>query len=433
MQYAANVAGVIIEIYIYLMFFSKFGKNRFNKKKSLIFIMLIFSVETFFSLYFIKSIVIFISAILCAFIISFLFDIPTLKRLLLTFIVISVAAISEILAGTFLSFVSDYTMNEIQNNSFMFALAVILSKFLTFIILKPIKMFSYYSEKISPAFLLSILMLPMSVIIMIPVIATTSIVIKNEHFNIFAFIAETLLIFSVILTLTILEKQEKHIKTTEDLNFAQSLIKNQAAHYKELYRQQEQIKKYRHDSKNFIISLKSKINSLPADEALVYIKEKLDLYPLTSEAINSGNPVTDAIISAKKQSAMQSDVKINTNIRLSEKIQIDETELGVLLGNALDNAIEAASKTDLKEIKLCMISSGGIISIEIENPISETPNLKNLSTTKKNAVFHGIGLKSIKSIAEKYGGHINIKCENGRFILSAALLNSKKDCLCFWN
>jgi len=210
------------------------------------------------------------------------------------------------------------------------------------------------------------------------------------------------------------------------LAFAEVHLKEQRTHYKELYAQQEALKKYRHDSKNFYTSLISVLETKNTEDAIELIKDKMSVASGDAGAVNSGNPVIDSIIYSKKVLCKDRGIIIEESIRLSNKIEIDELELGVLIGNALDNAIEATEKlesNDNKKINLKIITSGEMISVEVVNKVNTKVDVNNLKTTKEQKNEHGYGLKSIKTLALKYNGNLSISCENNEFVLSVILVN----------
>ena len=102
-----------------------------------------------------------------------------------------------------------------------------------------------------------------------------------------------------------------------------------------------------------------------------------------------------------------------------DSIKIDESDFVVLMGNLLDNAIEAAEKCPLKSraISLWLKEVNGMFLITMENTAQIVPEQKNgrFLTSKKNKKEHGWGIQSMRHIVEKYGGDIEFKLEQGLF------------------
>ena len=105
---------------------------------------------------------------------------------------------------------------------------------------------------------------------------------------------------------------------------------------------------------------------------------------------------------------------------------MDSIDIYALFGNAIDNAIECVEKFSEKEMRfidICVAEKQHFLYIRFSNPIERAPEYENdlPKTTKKNKQYHGIGLKSIRHIAEKYGGDISVSTEMNCFNLEVLL------------
>lgn len=102
-----------------------------------------------------------------------------------------------------------------------------------------------------------------------------------------------------------------------------------------------------------------------------------------------------------------------------DSIKIDESDFVVLMGNLLDNAIEAAAKCPLESraISLWLKEVNGMFLITMENTAPIEPEQKNgrFLTSKKNKKEHGWGVQSMRHIVEKYDGDIKFEYEAGSF------------------
>ena len=98
--------------------------------------------------------------------------------------------------------------------------------------------------------------------------------------------------------------------------------------------------------------------------------------------------------------------------------------MSVILGNAIDNAIEAAKETEERRVSVILQYTKGRLLIQISNPYSGELQLGTSGeylTKKAEKENHGYGLKSIKDVVEKSGGVMNIEAKEGRFILTILL------------
>ena len=107
-------------------------------------------------------------------------------------------------------------------------------------------------------------------------------------------------------------------------------------------------------------------------------------------------------------------------------------DLNVLIGNLLENAIEAARQTETKYLNVYIALQKGVLKIQIENSyVTETISEVNkrdgsriFLTTKKKKEQHGIGLKNVKKIVELYNGNIDIQTRGNIFSVKLILYMS---------
>ncbi len=198
-------------------------------------------------------------------------------------------------------------------------------------------------------------------------------------------------------------------------------INAQAEHYIQLSQSNFELRRFRHDFKNMFIGLSRLISEGKNDEAIEMLNNyDKDLTP-PSDLFDTGNGIVDALLSDKQQQAD----KINTRIVFDGAIppdRIDPTDLCIIFGNTLDNALEACKciDSDGKTISVKAVCQSGFIFIEITNPVIRKIEFKGSipSTTKKDKGMHGFGLYSLRKIIQNYSGEINCGCTDNTFRIS---------------
>lgn len=140
--------------------------------------------------------------------------------------------------------------------------------------------------------------------------------------------------------------------------------------------------------------------------------------------VNSGNFVIDTLINAKSNTIKSCNIKFDCNIVVPTEMDIDEADVCILLGNVLDNAMEAVSKAMRKEVELSIVYKKGKLTIGIRNTYSgeilEDRN-KLFVSTKPDKMNHGMGMKLIKKVVEKYNGFLDVQYADQTFTLIAIL------------
>ncbi|MBR2886406.1 MAG: GHKL domain-containing protein [Clostridia bacterium] len=237
-----------------------------------------------------------------------------------------------------------------------------------------------------------------------------------------------LMIASNLVTLFLIHRQKDYVEAKTRLSFANEQIENQLAHYEELYRYQNEIRTFRHDIKNKLLSVSGLLADGQIEKAAAAIKGEADFLDEANRGIiNSGNPAVDAVLMSKLAAAEKKNIKLEFSVKITDEINVDLLELGILIGNALDNAIEATenmeNETD-KTIFASIITMGGRVVISVENSVNTEIDTKHIDTAKTDKINHGYGLKSIKTIAQKYDGDVFVSCERNIFTTSINICNT---------
>lgn len=187
----------------------------------------------------------------------------------------------------------------------------------------------------------------------------------------------------------------------------------------------DEAKKLRHDIKHSIIVAKGFIDEHEYENAKKYMDElietKVDAFGYTKYC---DNQVINYIINDKRTKCLQSDVEFKCVVFGKIK-DVHDVDLSILIGNLLDNAIEAAERSKDKIVNL-EIYDRSFIEIVVENSIAKSVLKTNpvLLTTKRNHELHGYGMKSITEIVDKYSGEITYEENNQMMNCKVILLKS---------
>jgi len=152
-------------------------------------------------------------------------------------------------------------------------------------------------------------------------------------------------------------------------------------------------------------------------DAQVYIDKIIDGQLAEKEKlVFTENEVLNAVVGTRLAICAKKEIQAEAKITHSLKNMSDE-DISVLLGNLLDNAIEASENLTSKNLKLEIQPQGEYVSIFMTNSIcsSVLANNPELSTTKHEKFLHGFGIKNIKNIVEKYNGMIDYFEEDNTF------------------
>ena len=152
-------------------------------------------------------------------------------------------------------------------------------------------------------------------------------------------------------------------------------------------------------------------------------QEQIQDIRLAEEIIYSANPVVNAILKVKSVKAKEKEIPMQVTTLLPQRVSVDIGDMGVLYGNLLDNAIEAAMAVEQEKryvhVESKFQEGGLLLSIKNSKP-SGTSSYQQ--TNKKDKIKHGRGIRSVRKVAEKYGGELLLK-DQGEHFEAVLLLN----------
>ena len=214
-----------------------------------------------------------------------------------------------------------------------------------------------------------------------------------------------------------------YMKQSENL---ENQFQVQADYYASLAKSNFELRQFRHDYNNMKIGISELIKegkNKGALNMLDYCDNQL-LSAISICKFDTGNNIVDALLTDKQEKANAYNTQLFFQGAISNKI--NPTDLCVIFGNALDNAIEACEKIKPSESKAIQINcecNGGFMFLTITNPVCKDISIHNntIHTSKEDKKNHGFGLLSIKRVTKKYEGKVNLSCINKEFTISIDL------------
>lgn len=189
----------------------------------------------------------------------------------------------------------------------------------------------------------------------------------------------------------------------------------------------ENNRRLRHDLKQYCIFLlkafEDKDYQKGTDFLLRLIEDKIDR---EIKIANTDNIVVDAILNYKYTKMKENHIDFQSSLNIPTKLDIDDSDLALVLGNLIDNAIEATMKLADNERRIILTVKWdlGNLFIKVENSYNgklKTNQFGEIKTTKEDKSIHGFGLLSVKKCAEKYNGMMKTKYNHCIFEVTVLL------------
>lgn len=188
-----------------------------------------------------------------------------------------------------------------------------------------------------------------------------------------------------------------------------------------------------HDMNNHIICLKNMADNSDVEGIEKYLGNITETISRLDLKIKTGNSISDAIINEKYNIAMSEKIEFLCDFILPKELSIEPIDLCVILGNALDNAIEACRRINDASIhKIISIKSyikGSYLIMEFSNSTNEKIryNRNKIMTIKSDKFNHGIGILNMKESIKKYNGVLDIIQEKNKVIITVMMRINRKD------
>jgi hypothetical protein len=419
-----ELAATAVEAFIFVMFASEVMKNHLSNKHNLYWLVPVYVILTTVLNSF--STVSKFNLVACGAILS-VFLITVTKRKYIHCIMLSMTylmfvAVIEMFLICFISVLAndaEYVFKILESSNYVRMLYVIISKLIDFAVFASVK-------KSLKNFNINILKNPvyvMCVCIGFVMIFKTSTLINNNDINslkvgIDIMFVVFLIIFAFVIYLS--QRLIEEIKTAENRKFIGLHNEELEINYKKLNCLYAQNSKNFHEFNHHISIMKSYVKNKDYESLNGYLSN-LDMNTEHGKIFHTGNSVIDVVLNINNQEMEDNNISFDTNLQISENINIPKPDLCSLLANILENAIEAEKKTEAqRNIKLSIETKGNMLFISATNSAASNPELNNFNSVKKGN--HGWGMKIIKEIAEKYNGEVLTEFENGRFTVKVMIL-----------
>ena len=419
-----QIFAAVFEAVLIYYWVRAFSKDKKSKRRWIVLEVTLLSRWILISLVFVTNPLLLISFTAAACLVMFrAYRVPWKVNLVATLVFCVVMALCDVLATYLVVLFSGENVEAARFSANLMLITNIIAKFLLLVFVS----FVYVRRKTDFSRLffkkgIYLLIMPVASIIVLYQILSFS-DMESEFSIVMCLLGVAGIFVGNVYSFTFFEKEETLEKQRLKQLFLEQQIEGQRIFYKNLEASSEEVRRTRHDLKNAFTALGGYLNRGEIESARKFLKEKTEtLGELTH---STGHPALDAVINVKRTRALERQFQFDAKVTLPQKLSMDEMDLCIILGNALDNALEACEKMPPGQGKIVLIlrQSGGMLFIEIRNTFQEMPvsGSEGLITTKGDKRNHGFGLKTMEQLTKKYDGFIDYETNEGWFCLSINL------------
>lgn len=226
-------------------------------------------------------------------------------------------------------------------------------------------------------------------------------------------------IFSILFLKTLYEKKEVEVERT----VLSIMTDHFNSEIEALKKSEEQSRIYRHDLRHHLNYLNACIADNRLKEAATYISQTCDAIDNTKVTRYSQNESVNLILSSYISRSKEKGIHVDVRISTDDFTRFQITDLCSLLANALENAVNACMQIDAPDkrfIKLRMYEKNSKLCFSISNTYASLPVFE-YGVPVSHQSGHGIGIKSMMHVAEKYDGVYQFMEKDGKFIFQVSM------------
>ncbi|OJU15718.1 MAG: hypothetical protein BGN88_00690 [Clostridiales bacterium 43-6] len=428
-EFSVNVFESIIAV----EFVTKMSETKYSGRKQYIafgiaFLLLMINAEIFYYLPAFPDIMAYFTLI-----ILFIYSVIALKGkifyrffscVMIMIVTIGVNFLTSLIFGIIFNVRIEELMTEFSTYRFA---CLIVSKIILFVVTRIlVRMKTKGISNINPITITSFTAVPIITIAVMVVITEVSIELElNDRNTFYLLLSFVGMIVINIVFYTLLAKLDREYNLKIENRLLKQKNSLQLEYVKNTNALNEEIRAIRHDMKNRIIYLKEIFLKGSYEEGISYADNMIEKIDSMYKLIYTERFAFDAVVNTKLMEAGDKNISVSYNIMCSLDNNIEDDDLVSLIGNIFDNAIEACEYVQgRKEIYLEAKKAHSYLLITIKNTVSESvlKNNPQLKSTKNDVINHGLGIKNVKKIVEKYNGFVIYEEESDEFICKVMLL-----------
>ena len=256
--------------------------------------------------------------------------------------------------------------------------------------------------------------------------------IRNGTVTISALLARVLLLICMFLIshfmILFIQQLKEQLETSTRNQAMERLLQIQHDQYSMLQARIAENRRARHDFRQHLRVIQDCVKRGDLEDLKSYLAEYEKQFPSLSDHIYCNSYAVNAILAFYADKAENHNIRLDVKIQMSDTPVIPETEFCVLLGNLLENALDACqtgrseSETAQPFIRVCAVQTGtSTLSITVDNTSVFKPTWINEKLVSTKAAGSGIGTESIRMIAEQYRGDARFEWKDGVFYASVML------------
>ena len=367
-----------------------------------------------------------ICMIFCAAIVySFLYEGNILKKIGVVCLGLILGAIIEVLVLFLLTNLLDITVEEVVYSKSYRLFGIVISKTASLTIFNIIRVKGInYNYNVDTGYWGIFVLLFLNAYIAVFLFFRLSLELGESRYDTLVMLGSLGMFIGGFVILYLYEHQIQQERDLQIQAQKEVYLNLQLNHLNDMLAQQELLKRFKHDFSNQIIALEHSLICSESEKSMAHVRGLQQMYSHIDKNIFTGNSALDAILNTKKLIADNKGIRFKCRLEIPEELKLDPIDISVILGNALDNAIEACERIENEDkyidVMLKYCSQG--LFCKIVNSTVLMKAINNGRTSKKDSINHGYGLENINDVLKKYDSKLIIERSENKFSLKFTIM-----------
>lgn len=194
-------------------------------------------------------------------------------------------------------------------------------------------------------------------------------------------------------------------------------------HYAEVENMYRKMREWRHDYHNHIQALATMLEQGDTEKAREFLSEIHDTLTKVDTVLKTGNTMVDAILNSKISLMYAKQIRVDATAKVPPSLSVKDIDLCVIIGNLLDNAVEACEKLpeNSRFVRIYIAVKGKHLYLSFTNSAGKKQEKVGTLFRSTKGAHGGIGLSRVDSLVSQYGGYVTRASEDGGYTTEVIL------------
>lgn len=250
-------------------------------------------------------------------------------------------------------------------------------------------------------------------------------VIWNWRYLAYRMIASAVVMISYYILVKIMEQTRQNTVLQEKIRTSQEVLEMQRQHYQLLTNRIQEARSIRHDFHHHLLAMQAYLDGKQYEQLTDYLAQYAREFSPPSQAPLCRHYLADAVLQHYQSQAKDQGCEFRTYVDIPPQLSISDLDLCIVLGNLLENALEGNRRLppDEQMLHLHLKRQGEMLILTLDNRFDGSLHYREgtLLSHKRGGAVEGIGLQSVRAIAEKYQGVVRVEPNANVFKVSVML------------